>query len=920
MMRLRAGFADKANDDYSIFVSFNYNPEYVNLIKSLPNRIWLNNIKEWEVPYSDYSILISTLNNNNVYYDGQAFMKSIDDLSKEVEKMKAIRTVEANVDASILDDVEFKTQPYNYQKEGIAYGLNIDNFLLADDQGCVDENTIVQINISGASRKVTIKEAYRLFHNHKKYKYFRVTCLKDDHFGTHDVKDIIFTGNKPCYKLTLEDDKEIIATQDHPILTNKGYVALTELNYAEHKIVTNEIENIDIPELQNIKNIEFVGNRNVYDIKMEDPHHNFVGNGIVVHNCGKSLMACNIARLKRGGQHCLIIVGYDALQFNWVNEIKKHCDEGAYVLGQKLNRNKRYVAGSVKDRFEDLQRLDQIEEFFIITTVTTLRQCIKNKYIDKKGKTKTNKDFYIAQLIEHWCRKGVIGRIIFDEIQTCVHGNTQVTCGNQRIAVNKLYKQFQKNPNMYINSYNMQTGLVESKKILEMTKSENEVSFIRLHLEHEGVFTELTVTPEHKILTNNRGWIEAQDLEDTDDIVVDPKWFNVNKNKYVKKQCEYCGNIFVTTDKDKRFCNGTCASYWRFAKLINKTEVKKMDYCYDLTVQDNHNFIANGVVIHNCKNYEVDQTQALLQIKNCAYKIAATGTPIMNKNIDLFAIMTWLGYENRNYWEFRDRYCKMGGYKNKQIVGDKNNAELHARLSQFMIRRKKEDVLDLPEKIIIDELLDMDGKQWSLYDKTQRLAKAQLAQMKGNKVALLAALLNLRKITTNPSWYDESIKDSVKFERARQIVYEAAENDRKCIIFSNWATPITSLAEELSIYNPAMIIGDTKDRMCQVEKFQNDPSCKVILGTIGAMGTGLTLTAASNVIFIDEPWNRALKDQATDRAYRIGTKYSVNVYTLICKDTIDCMVHNTVYKKGRIADEIIDGVTTEELESMLENL
>jgi SNF2 family DNA or RNA helicase len=291
----------------------------------------------------------------------------------------------------------------------------------------------------------------------------------------------------------------------------------------------------------------------------------------------------------------------------------------------------------------------------------------------------------------------------------------------------------------------------------------------------------------------------------------------------------------------------------------------------------------------------------------------------MNKNIDLYPVMHWLGYETRNFWEFRERYCKLGGYQGKQIIGDKNNQELNARLSQFMIRRKKEDVLDLPEKIIINELLELDGKQWSLYEKTQRLAKAQLSQMKGNKVALLASMLNMRKITTYPQWTDETVTESVKMERALQIIHEAYENNRKTIVFSNWSTPIYAFYEQLAPYKPAMITGDTKDRMEQVEKFQNDDSCYVILGTIGAMGTGLTLNRASNVIFLDEPWNRALKDQATDRAYRIGTKYPVNVYTLICKDTVDEGVHRTVFKKGRLADEIVDGVTADELENIIQN-
>ena len=73
------------------------------------------------------------------------------------------------------------------------------------------------------------------------------------------------------------------------------------------------------------------------------------------------------------------------------------------------------------------------------------------------------------------------------------------------------------------------------------------------------------------------------------------------------------------------------------------------------------------------------------------------------------------------------------------------------------------------------------------------------------------------------------------------------------------------------------------------------------------MGTGLTLTAASNVIFIDEPWNRALKDQAEDRAHRVGTKGTVRVITIVCKNTIDERIMNLVYRKGKMADMLIDG-------------
>ena len=76
------------------------------------------------------------------------------------------------------------------------------------------------------------------------------------------------------------------------------------------------------------------------------------------------------------------------------------------------------------------------------------------------------------------------------------------------------------------------------------------------------------------------------------------------------------------------------------------------------------------------------------------------------------------------------------------------------------------------------------------------------------------------------------------------------------------------------------------------------------------MGTGLTLTAATTVIFLDEPWTKALFDQAVDRAHRIGTKSNVTIYSLLCKDTIDMKIHDLIYKKGALSDAIIDGELT----------
>jgi SNF2 family DNA or RNA helicase len=142
-----------------------------------------------------------------------------------------------------------------------------------------------------------------------------------------------------------------------------------------------------------------------------------------------------------------------------------------------------------------------------------------------------------------------------------------------------------------------------------------------------------------------------------------------------------------------------------------------------------------------------------------------------------------------------------------------------------------------------------------------------------------------------------------------ELVEEAVENGRKVVIFSNWTQMTAPVAERLSKYNPAVITGEINadTRQLMIDKFQNNDKCKVIIGTSGAMGTGLTLTAGTVEIFLDHPWNRALYDQCVDRCHRIGQKQNITIYNLMCKNTIDERIWEIVNRKGAMSDAIIDG-------------
>lgn len=310
---------------------------------------------------------------------------------------------------------------------------------------------------------------------------------------------------------------------------------------------------------------------------------------------------------------------------------------------------------------------------------------------------------------------------------------------------------------------------------------------------------------------------------------------------------------------------------------------------------------------HKAKNPESQQGKALLSV-NCKYAIPMSGTFLLNNPLDLYLPLRWAGFETHSFYQYKNHYCKYGGFGGKEIVGYKNLDELRSIMAQVMLRRTKNDVLDLPPKMHSIEYVEMTPQQKKLYIDVREKIRDNIDKIKLYPDPM-SEMLRLRQVTGCPAMISSSVTESAKMDRLIEIVEEITSIGEKAIVYSQWSSMTQVMLNKLKKYNPAYITGEIKseDRMEEVKRFQNDASCKIIIGTIGAMGTGLTLTAAQNVIFLDEPWNRALKDQAEDRAHRIGTKGTVRIITLITKDTVDEGVYNLVQKKGRMADLLIDG-------------
>ena len=314
--------------------------------------------------------------------------------------------------------------------------------------------------------------------------------------------------------------------------------------------------------------------------------------------------------------------------------------------------------------------------------------------------------------------------------------------------------------------------------------------------------------------------------------------------------------------------------------------------------------------MHKMKNPTAQQTKGFLKcLPYC--RIGMTGTPLMNSPMDLYVILKWLGYESHAFYSFKQHYCVMGGYGGYEIVGYKNLDQLTAQVREIMLRRLKSEVLDLPEKIYVDDIVEMEGKQAVMYKEVEAGLKADYINGDIDLTNPLSALIRLRQTTGYPGILSDEITESAKLDRMEELFENCTFNDEKVIIFSNWTQMTDAICNKLksSGHNVGVITGETPDSSRQeiVDVFQNSSDLSVLVGTIGAMGTGLTLTAATTVIFVDEPWNKALFEQAVDRAHRIGQKNNITIYSIMCKDTIDERIHNLIYKKGAMSDAIIDG-------------
>ena len=311
--------------------------------------------------------------------------------------------------------------------------------------------------------------------------------------------------------------------------------------------------------------------------------------------------------------------------------------------------------------------------------------------------------------------------------------------------------------------------------------------------------------------------------------------------------------------------------------------------------------------VHQAKNPSSQQGKNLLKLNKAKYKIAVTGTLLVNRPVDAYLPLKWIGVDKSCYSTYKYYYTIMAGPFHNEFVGYRNLDTLKEQLDKYSLRRTK-DLLNLPEKTIINEYVDMDNQQEKFYTDIKQGIIDQVDKVVLNTQSIIGMVSRLRQATAYPKILTTENIPSAKIDRACDLAEQIIDNGDKVVIFSTFKDTLNELYGRLKEYNPTINTGDTKDSDIakNIDNFQNNPNNKIFLATWQRCGTGITLTAASYMIFIDTPWTFAIFEQSCDRIYRIGTKKPVTIYTLITKDTVDEKVQMLVDSKEALSEYVID--------------
>ncbi len=297
------------------------------------------------------------------------------------------------------------------------------------------------------------------------------------------------------------------------------------------------------------------------------------------------------------------------------------------------------------------------------------------------------------------------------------------------------------------------------------------------------------------------------------------------------------------------------------------------------------------------------------------YRLALTGTPLENRLTELWAIFDFLlpGYLGPLRKFVQDYEIPITRYHDTGRI-----QMLKKVIHPFKLRRLKSDVLnDLPAKVEDVRYCTLSQHQVALYKKLADAGgKALIKKLSDESkpvdyLHIFALITKLKRLCDHPVLVSRAPAPTVtsaKFELFKEIMNEAIDSGEKIVVFSQYLDMLSLIEQWLTSRRISFssLRGSTRNRADVIEKFQDDPDCRVFVGSLLAGGLGIDLTSASVVIHYDRWWNAAREDQATDRVHRIGQKKSVQVFKLITRGTLEEKIDTIIRRKSSLMNSIVE--------------
>ena len=320
------------------------------------------------------------------------------------------------------------------------------------------------------------------------------------------------------------------------------------------------------------------------------------------------------------------------------------------------------------------------------------------------------------------------------------------------------------------------------------------------------------------------------------------------------------------------------------------------------------------------KNPEAKRTKNIVELgKNAKYKRILTGSPVTKSPLDLYKqcefLDPWL-LDHTSWYTFRTRYAVMknmsfNGRTFQKVVGYKNLGELSEKLKPFSNRVLKDDCLDLPNKTFMKRIVQLTPDQNKVYTQMKKEALAILNGKMLTTSNALTQLMRLQQITCGHFKSDDGTVQEVKSNRIDELIDVLNEIEGKVVIWAHWQSDVKQIIKAIvDEFDQGCLVDyygltPQDERQQNIKRFQEDDKCRFFVGTPQTGGYGITLTAASNMIYYSNGYDLEKRQQSEARIDRIGQTKPMTYIDIICEDTVDERIVKALRKKVNIASQVM---------------